>query len=1002
MLSKYRLSIGLTLLVLFIYAGLFGTDAFAVEPWEGNNIGLPMRVLKPWTSLQCGTRSVSSWGRTYQWDNSSVLPSSIVSGGNELLAGPITVYATIGGVSYALPLNNFTFTHQANERVEITAQSVASSVAVNATITIDFDGFMWCILQFSEPSGLVQITALRVDVPMQRVQAKYRQDNTSTGFGLIPDNANVNLGWLTGTNGEYRNFYHWFGNEERGLGFAYSTLQYWKPTIVTNFCTFLSRPTTATYRMNLLQSPALANGLVYKFGIQATPIKPLPADYHSMLGDFAVYGSSVSQLGDYVDMIPIAPQAENSGIGCNIFPGLNDPENWTSCLVNPVSVAHSKGQAVGVAMCPQKLSSTIPNLGTYLSEWRCVPEQSLLWDEIENYDNCPAADSMVDYFVYYWKQQIQQYNIDVLYFDGWLGAWPCKNVLHDGCGYVDEYGQRQETVPLLEARTAMMRVATMLEDTVSSNYIPVPSAPSRSEFPSYHFMIHSWTTVPPIMGFGTSWLTGEYLWNDVVGNPDASYAQLLGFDKLRARSISNNWGVPNFWDAVLADTSDGHLTKMLFAWMLPHGNPIFYLSMMNASLTLDVYNVMKSFETRKAIFTPAWRTNNSIEVVTPVSQDILVATWEANGQVLSVISNVNGVNSANITLKWVKSYIPKLVDALTGQAIPFDANTKTFQLSIGKEDFKLIKSDMVFDFDNDGDVDIEDLSVFLSCWLSDGPSDYTDDDIVDFKDFAYFALAWTGDKSAPYEGLTFIARYNNGLDADYAAGNATATVAHGSGPDVGLSAAGTGAFTSSTPNTALTQTVGYTHSSVVNTGESVRYQAQGNMSLQAGTFVAWTKAAPFNTERMFTPAEGMIFAENGHWSSGNSMTMYDQYYYSYKRDYLLQGSDAYGNMFYVNAIPTAETFDNWVFVAGSWNLSESGQLDLKIWVRPVGQASFSTGTNSYSDITFVDLDGNAPLNIGSDYWGSRIYGGLVDDAQIYDHVLSDDTIESIYSSGIER
>ena len=249
--------------------------------------------------------------------------------------------------------------------------------------------------------------------------------------------------------------------------------------------------------------------------------------------------------------------------------------------------------------------------------------------------------------------------------------------------------------------------------------------------------------------------------------------------------------------------------------------------------------------------------------------------------------------------------------------------------------------------------------------------------------------------------LTFVATYNNGLNADYAAGNGTATVTHGSGPDVGLSAAGTGAFTSSTPNTALTQTVGYNHSSIVNTGESVRYQAQGNMSLQAGTFVAWTKAAPFNTERMFTPAEGMIFAENGHWSSGNSITMYDQYYYSYKRDYLLQGSDAYGNMFYVNAMPTAETFDNWVFVAGSWNLSESGQLDLNIWVRPVGQASFSKGTSSYSDMTFIDLDEYAPLNIGSDYWGSRIYGGLIDDAQVYNRALSDNEVDAIFSSGLE-
>ncbi|MFH1616634.1 MAG: hypothetical protein ABIG61_16315, partial [Planctomycetota bacterium] len=43
---------------------------YAGDPneWRGNTIGLPMRVLKPWTPLSCGTKSVSAWGRTFTWD----------------------------------------------------------------------------------------------------------------------------------------------------------------------------------------------------------------------------------------------------------------------------------------------------------------------------------------------------------------------------------------------------------------------------------------------------------------------------------------------------------------------------------------------------------------------------------------------------------------------------------------------------------------------------------------------------------------------------------------------------------------------------------------------------------------------------------------------------------------------------------------------------------------------------------------------------------------------
>jgi len=987
----------MTLIFLFVFIAVVHFDVSAAI-WTNNTIGLPMRVIKPWTPLQCGTKSVSAWGRTYQWQNGSLLPSSIISGNDELLAGPMLIFATINGVSQSFPLNNFTFTQQADERVVITAQSIINSITVNAAFTIDFDGFVWCVLNFSEPAGTTQISDLRIDVPVQRNKVKYYQDNTSTGFGSIPANANVNFGWVTGATGEYRNFYHWFGDEEKGLGFAYRSLQYWKPITNTNFCTFLSRPTTATYRINLLQSPALANGLVYEFGIQATPIKPLVPDYHSMLGDTMVYGIA-SQIGDYVDIIAMMPQVENNGAGCDIFPGLNDPENWSSCLNNPVSTCHSTGQAVGVALCPQKLSAQNNYLNSYLSEWKVIPEQSLDWDGIANYDNCPASADLVNYFVYQWKQRILQYNLDGIYFDGWLGAWPCKNEVH-GCGYIDGQGNRQEIVPILEARTAMMRVATMLEDTINSNYVPVTYSPNKPDFPNYYFMVHSWTTVPPIMGFATSWLTGEYLWSDVVGNHSASYAQLLGVDKLRARSISNNWGVPNFWDAVISDTLDGHLTKMVFAWMLPHGEPIFYLSMMNSPLTINVYNIMKEFETRKAMFTPAWKSNSYLEVTSPISQNILTATWEADYQVLAVVSNIDGSNSAAITLKWNKASNPIIVDALTGEKIPYNQTSKTFQVSIAKEDFRLLKFTHSADLDNDEDVDFSDLAILVDQWLIDGTADFNGDNDVDFSDFAFLVSKWTGPISPIDRALIFAARYNNGLDADISNGDAVAIVTHGAGPDVGLSADGTGVFAGSTPNKALTQTVGYAHSSIVNTGEKVTYQSENNISLETGTFVGWVKAS--GSERFFVPAEGMIFAENGHWTSNNSITLYDQYTYGYQRQYVFAGKDAYGNYFAVDTVSTSANkgFDEWVFVAASWSVSVDGNLSLKIYARSIGQSSFATGTSSYSDIDFTEVAG--PLTIGSDSWGSRIYGGLVDDVQIYNRALTDEEIESIYSSGNER
>ncbi|MFH1616636.1 MAG: hypothetical protein ABIG61_16325, partial [Planctomycetota bacterium] len=880
----------------------------------------------------------------------------------------------------------------------------------------DFDGFIWFKLFFSDPGQTIQLEALRVDFPIRPEVAKYCEHRTTTPYGAIAPNSNINFNWLAGTGNVYRNNYHWVGDEEKGLGFAYRSLQYWQPTSTSNFCTVLARPAAATYRMNILQSSRMADGLVYEFGIQPTPIKALPPDYHSMITDgyWDASQSIMWQLGNRMDLTAIAPYSGHNGAGCNVFPGLHDPENVNDCLATLVTKCHDEGIAVAPMMCPQKLSETIPDLNDYLADWRCVPLQQLDWEGVMNYDNCAGSEDLIDWFVYQWQQRVLEYNLDSLYMDGWFGIWPCKNQVH-GCGYVDDSNQLQEIVPILEARTAMMRIATMLEDTIDSPYVPVPGAPEKIEFPNYHFMIHSWQTVTPLMGFGTLWLTGEYLWSDVYNNPNVSYAECLGLDGFRARSMSSNYGVPQSWDAIVWEQQNSDkLSRMVFSWMLPHGTGI-WCAFIDKPLALQVFNIMGSFETRRAVFTPAWKTKESLEVVSANDPDILLATWERKTQVLAVVSNIDGNDpNAVISLKWKRSYQPLVTDMLESKAIAFDDVNNTFEVEIGPEDFKLILLQADTDIDDDNDVDFNDLAVFVEEWLTNGVLfDITDNNTVNFEDYAYLAGNWTGPKQEPNEpvheeqGLIFFATYNNGWDADFAYGTPTATVAHDDPdvyPDIRIDPDGSGKFAGSSPNNlALHHPKGGNANDNIALGEYVAYTGDdGNFYWPVGSYVAWVH--PIYPERVFTPAEGFIICQGSHWSYNNSLVLYDQYAYSYYRQFILAGTDSAGIYHcYTDVLPPLGYGETWTFAAATWQLvpdvaSSTGyRIDARLMVRRIGDPIFSdSGVRSIINVA-PDFTPST-INIASDIWGNRGYGGCVDWVQIYDKALTTSEIQTLFEA----
>jgi hypothetical protein len=657
-----------------------------------DNYAGDQRVLKPWTPLRYRERAVSMWGRTYAWTSASLLPASITSQGVELLAGPMRLAVSMGGKEYTVPLHHFRFISQRPNRGEMVASGTVAGIRALAEMWIEYDGFLWVTLSFPDgPEGKVE--AVRVIVPMPTRNLRLYQTFARPLAGWIGKEP-LRLAWLANPAEHIVNFYHWFGDEERGLGFTYATLEHWAPAAEDNFCTLVPGAQRSIYSINLIEKPVRLAGRRFVFGVQATPIKPLPEDYHSMVSSalnwnpWAVW----QQIPENLDTVVIWPPS--------IMRGLNDPYNVNvQNLRHAVRYVHARGVAALFTGCPQKIGPFSQEFAQYRQEWETEPESILEWEGTPHYQNCGRSYTLRKWLFYGWAIEIvDRFGLEGIYYDGWqAGTIACHNRRH-GCGWADESGQRHLTVPVLEGREFNQRMCMFLEDHVRSDRVVPETAPPRDDFPSYHYRIHSWEFVPSVMGFATSWLTGEFAAYPQHGPstllPEGTFGKALGLGLFRARCLSTNWGVPNFFHVMMWEHTENHPTDrqtcMAFAWLLPHGVPLGELVYMNHKTVLEILRLMMAFDTRHARFIPCWRANPFWEVVQPVDEEVVLATWDhPDGRVLTVVSNLAVEKTHRVILRWKGGRRPQIVNARSGERLEVQGGR--LRLCLAPETFVLLR-----------------------------------------------------------------------------------------------------------------------------------------------------------------------------------------------------------------------------------------------------------------------------------------------------------------------
>ncbi len=658
------------------------------------------RVPLPWRPVKLSGRTVDVWGRTVTWEKASILPSSIKSLGVQLLSAPMKLTISAAGQEFSIPMSSFRVVSATKKRATIVAKGSAHGISVQADMFAEFDGFIWMTLSTKDKVKGRKVDAVRILTRMPTRETTLYQTFDRKLAGDIGQNP-IRIAWQGLPNESIVNFYHWLGNEDRGLGFTYTSLEHWLPRTEDNFATIIPGKNDTTYSINLIEKPASLTGRKFTLGIQATPIKALPPDYHGMIGTTKMYQPwRLSNLRpELIDMQLVWPEPMST-----IMLGLDNPYNVDEKqYLQQLKESHDQGiSLLTVAACPQKISYHDKWMGEYDLEWKTLPASVLNWNGVATYQNCGRSLALRKWLFYGWAiENVKKFGTDGIYFDGWQsGQMGCSNP-HHGCGWTDGDGKRHLTVPVLEGREFNQRMCLFLEDNVKAAHFLADGAPARPGFPRYHYWIHSWQFVPSVMGYATEWLTGEFTGWPQKGistfDPNGSFAECLGLGLFRALGLSTHFGVTNMWLPMMWEDEENltrdHQTLMALAWFLPHGVPIGGASYLNHETVIKVEDILLRFDHRRAVFTPGWRPNPFWKIESPIAREVMAATWNVKGKdrVLAVVSNLKQSSTHDVTLRWTGFSGAHFTNAMTGEDIPVKGEHVT--LTLKPETFVLIAAE---------------------------------------------------------------------------------------------------------------------------------------------------------------------------------------------------------------------------------------------------------------------------------------------------------------------
>ena len=644
---------------------------FGAEPIKGRGASGKVRTLwsidikrvpvvpEPWTPVVVDANTVKCWNREYAF-GSSLMPSTISSGAEQLLSKPIELNATV----HARP-DDVTHTwfgekeewgpaklsvrQRDPDAVKFTTQAESKHLVAKCDYTAEFDGMVLCDLTITPKAGSASLREINIAIPFNAEIAKLYQHQTfkiawEQKYGKDGTEP-LNAGALPGYMG--LPFVHsmWIGDEKRGLQWFAESGEGLSPRGY-----FLTVDKNRLMKLSLSDTRVISKSKPFHFvfGLMASPVKPMLAPYQMR---WAFWWQEPSLWR--------TPSVENSGLlglhknGVKFFhlkgasgdPYIESPElpglmkAAADLDIHPMASSGqwirstSKGYSRDMDTHPRTIF-TVPE----------EPGQQILV--------CQASNHRL-WLLDRAEKAFNELKLDGIYLDGTAYPGFCANLSH-GCGYVDSTGTHA-TVPILKIRELMKQLHLLCRAT------------GRPTCITAHM---SGLICLPAISFADVYLDGEHIAREW---PESDAYGLVGF---RAEELGRQFGIPSVYLTMIADGADRNSTYAAI-----HG-----MSHINVGETGSrFWKATEDFGTANATWVPFWEDGRPITT----DADLKISTYVRKpGGALSVIGNLTYAPiTASIRIDRAAlglSSSPTANDLAAGTALPVADDAFTVTIGPGK------------------------------------------------------------------------------------------------------------------------------------------------------------------------------------------------------------------------------------------------------------------------------------------------------------------------------
>lgn len=264
--------------------------------WLGNKLGISSQLQPPWTPITRKGDILGVWGREYTLNGGFGLPQQITSQGKTLLSQPLTLELVQNGAVLPITLPRVKVLQVKPEVAQWEGTAVAGGVNITVTGHLEYDGMMLFTVRLAPGKAPVNLDAIRLQMVLPSERAPYMHTATDQTYWWYTYKANTattpgvfhtNLKQKSGASRFLPVVL--FSDNDRGLEWFADNPSGWQVDERKPMQEMI-REQNGDVRLqcHLANQPfTLAASLEITFGMEATPVKPLPADWRTTIIHYA-------------------------------------------------------------------------------------------------------------------------------------------------------------------------------------------------------------------------------------------------------------------------------------------------------------------------------------------------------------------------------------------------------------------------------------------------------------------------------------------------------------------------------------------------------------------------------------------------------------------------------------------------------------------------------------------------------------------------------------------